>query len=107
MKQAYIFLFPPFRFVPANAQVRNGAQEIPLRLQAFALLRYLLEHAPRLVTKKELFERACADAYGSERSLWVCIGELRKTLGDQAKAPRFIRTVHSRRMSPFFFFRWA
>ena len=34
MKQEYIFLFPPFRFDPANAQVRNGAQEIPLRPQA-------------------------------------------------------------------------
>jgi len=62
----------------------------------FALLRYWLGHAPRLVTKKELLERVCADAYGSERSLWVGIGELLETLGDQARAPRFTQTVHNR-----------
>ena len=49
-----------FRFDPANAQLWNGAQEIPLRPQAFALLRYLPEHASRLVTKKELFEQIWA-----------------------------------------------
>ena len=76
---------PSFSLRSGQCPNQDGAQEIPLRPQAFALLRYLLEHAPRLVTKKELFERVCADAYGSERSLWVCIGELRKLSGIRRK----------------------
>jgi DNA-binding winged helix-turn-helix (wHTH) protein len=59
-------------------------------------LRYLVEHAERLVTKETLFQVLWPETYVSDSVLMVCIRELRKALGDEARTPRFIETVHGR-----------
>lgn len=51
--------FPPFRLDPANqclwrSTEIGGEQRVPLKPKAFAVLRYLVEHAGRLVTQEEL-----------------------------------------------------
>ena len=96
MKSASFFFFPPFRFDPVNAQLWNGTQEVPLRPQVYSLLHYFLEHPHQLIPKRELLDHIWADSHGSKESLTACIRALRKTLGDPAKAPRFIQTVRGR-----------
>jgi DNA-binding winged helix-turn-helix (wHTH) protein len=59
-------------------------------------LRYLAEHAGCLVTKEELLREAWPDTVVSEWALTTCIHEIRKTLGDNPHAPRYIETVHRR-----------
>ena len=88
--------FDRYRLDLPNEQVWNGQQTIPLTGKAFAVLRYLVEHAGQLVTKAELFDTLWPDTAVSDGALTFCIVELRKALGDDAKAPRFIETVHRR-----------
>jgi DNA-binding winged helix-turn-helix (wHTH) protein len=73
-----------------------GTQAITLRPKAFALLRYLVEHAEQLLAKDTLLEAIWPETTVSEVVLAVCIRELRRALGDDPKAPRFIETVHRR-----------
>jgi predicted ATPase len=88
--------FVPFRLDLENECVRCGAQAILLTPKAFAVLHYLVEHAGRLVTKEELFQVVWPRVVVSDAVLKVCVGEIRKALGDNAKTPRFIETLHRR-----------
>src|SRR5262245_29567010 len=79
-----------------NAQLWRGKRAIALTSQTFAVLRYLVERAGQVVTKAELFEALWPDTMVSDGALTFCIVELRKALGDNAKRPQFIETVHRR-----------
>ena len=80
----------------ANERLWCGDQALPLRPKTFALLRYLVAHPRQLLTKAALLEALWPGMMVSEVVLSVCIRELRQVLGDDAKAPRFIETVHRR-----------
>jgi TolB-like protein/DNA-binding winged helix-turn-helix (wHTH) protein/Tfp pilus assembly protein PilF len=88
--------FPPFRLDPSNERLWRETLEIPLRPKTFAVLRYLVEHAEQLVTKEELLNAVWADTVVGEDALTGCIRDLRKVLGDEAKRPQYIETVHRR-----------
>jgi TolB-like protein/DNA-binding winged helix-turn-helix (wHTH) protein len=70
----------------------------PLRIggKAFILLRALMEDAQTLVTKDALFDRVWNGLAVSESVLTTAIKELRQALGDDARQPRIIETVHRR-----------
>jgi DNA-binding winged helix-turn-helix (wHTH) protein/predicted ATPase len=89
-------IFGPFRFDATNECVWRGAEAISLTPKAFAVLRHLVTHPGRLVTKEELLETVWSETYVSDAVLKVCVGEIRKALGDDAKTPQFIETVHRR-----------
>lgn len=88
--------FPPFRLEPDNAQLWRGEVPVALRHKSFALLCYLAERPGRLVTKDELLAALWPGTFVSDVVLKVCVNELRQALGDDAKEPRFIATVHRR-----------
>jgi predicted ATPase/DNA-binding winged helix-turn-helix (wHTH) protein len=73
-----------------------GARRLELTPRAFAVLRHLVEHRGRLVTKDELLTTVWRDAIVSDAALASCIRDLRKALGDSSRAPRYIQTVHRR-----------
>ena len=77
------------RLWKAGAPVRLGGK-------AFVLLRVLMGSPQTLVTKDELFERVWAGVTVSESVLTTAMKELRQALGDDARQPRYIRTVRSR-----------
>jgi DNA-binding winged helix-turn-helix (wHTH) protein/predicted ATPase len=89
-------LFPPFRLDLINQRLWCDEQAIPLAPKAFALLRYLVEHPGQLVTKEELLNAVWPETHVTDAVLKVCIGELRKAMGDDAKSPHFIETAHRR-----------
>ena len=89
-------LFPPFRLDPANEQLWRGRRLIALKPKTFAVLRYLVEHPQRLVTKEELLDALWADVHVGEAVLKTHLREIRRALGDKVKTPRFIETVHRR-----------
>lgn len=89
-------IFPPFRLDPVNEQLWSGSQLVPLRPKAFAVLRFLVEHAGRLLTKEELLKGVWPDTHVSEGILKGYIRDLRDILGDDAQHPRFIETVPRR-----------
>ena len=73
--------------------VRAGAP-IHLSPKAFDVLCHLVERRPNAVTKQELFELVWPGTFVVEANLTVLVTELRRALGDDAHAPRFIRTLH-------------
>ncbi len=78
---------------PARNCLRRHDEEWSLRQKSFQVLLYLLEHRERLVTKEELMETLWAGAAVTDDALVQIIVELRKTLGDDSRHPRFIRTI--------------
>jgi DNA-binding winged helix-turn-helix (wHTH) protein/tetratricopeptide (TPR) repeat protein len=91
-----LLFFPPFRLDPVNEQLWRGKRTVSLKPKTFAVLRHLVEQAGRLVTKDELLDALWADVHVGDAVLKVCLREIRAALGDDAKAPRFIETVHRR-----------
>jgi tetratricopeptide (TPR) repeat protein/DNA-binding winged helix-turn-helix (wHTH) protein len=78
---------------PARSCLRRNGGEQVLRQKSLQVLLYLLEHRERLVGKEELIENVWAGTAVTDDALVQIIVELRKTLGDDSRQPRFIRTV--------------
>jgi DNA-binding winged helix-turn-helix (wHTH) protein/predicted ATPase len=87
---------PPVRVEVENERVWCGEHRLKLTPKAFAVLRYLVEHAGRLVTKDQLLGAVWLDTVVSEWALASCIGEIRKALKDTPQTPQYIETVHRR-----------
>jgi predicted ATPase/DNA-binding winged helix-turn-helix (wHTH) protein len=93
--------FPPFRLDTVNECLwREGAsgsdERISLPPKAFALLRYLVEHAGRLVTQDELLTALWTDSFVQPEVLKSHIRDIRIALRDDCKNPRFIETLPRR-----------
>jgi adenylate cyclase len=79
-----------------NEWVWRGKQHLRLRPKAFAVLRYLAERPGRLVTKGEIVQVVWPDTVVGDEALTACIREIRQVLGDTARGPQYIETVHRR-----------
>jgi two-component system OmpR family response regulator len=61
----------------------------------FQLLALLLAHAPRLLTRAQLIELMRGRDFDPfDRSIDVRVSRLRQALGDDARAPRIVKTVY-------------
>ena len=87
-------VFDRFAFDSERRELLNGAQAVHLGPQAFRLLEILITNHPRAIPKHELHEAIWQGTFVDESNLAGLINELRAALGDPARKPRFIRTVH-------------
>jgi Tol biopolymer transport system component/DNA-binding winged helix-turn-helix (wHTH) protein len=69
---------------------------ITLEPKAFALLRLLVERAPQVVDKAEIFAVVWKDTAVTDNALTRIVAQLRRALGDDARDPRYIATVSAR-----------
>lgn len=77
----------------AMSASRDGAA-IALSSREFALLAALARSPGRPLSRAQLIERALGrDAEVTDRAIDVQVARLRRALGDDAGAPRFVRTV--------------
>jgi len=90
------FVFEPFRLDAINDRLWREGKEIRLTPKAFSVLRYLAEHSDQLITKEVLLKTLWPNIAVTDAVLTVCIGEIRKALGDKPNQPKFIETVHRR-----------
>src|SRR4029077_1300307 len=74
--------------------LRAGDREIELRPKSFALLRYLVENAGRLVPKDELVNAIWPSVVVTDESLTRCVSDVRLALNDGGQ--RIIKTVPRR-----------
>jgi DNA-binding winged helix-turn-helix (wHTH) protein len=74
----------------------RGATEIRITPKSLAVLHLLVQRAGYVVSKEELFRSVWPDTAVSDAALTSCIQELRRALGDDARRPRFIETLHRR-----------
>ena len=86
--------FGPFTIDSETRQLRRGQAGLHLSPKAFDLLCLLLEHRPKVLEKADLHAQMWPDTHVVDGSLNVLITEIRRALGDDARDPRFIRTVH-------------
>ena len=89
-------VFEPFRLDLRDERLWRGDEVIPLSPKGFAVLCRLVAQAGQLVTKDALLEAVWPGSVVSESILTVAMRTLRRALGDQARAPRYIETVHGR-----------
>ena len=81
-------------FDPVRREVRRAGARVHLSPKAFELLGVLLESRPRAVSKDALFARLWPDTFVTEASLAGLVAEIRREIADDARHPRFLRTVH-------------
>jgi DNA-binding winged helix-turn-helix (wHTH) protein len=87
-------IFGEFVLDPRTRQLLRGKAELHVERKAYELLAFLLERRPEAVSKASLRERLWPDALVSEWSLPGLVAQVRRTLEDSSRQPRFIRTVH-------------
>src|SRR5262245_28663027 len=88
--------FSHFKIDPASGQLYGESGPISLTPKALSLLEYLAARPGRLVKKSELLDAVWPGVFVADGALKVCIREIRRALGDDAHAPRFIETAHRR-----------
>ena len=93
MESGHHRAFGLFHLDSTHGGLWQGDQAIALRPQALAMLRYLVAHPGRLVTKAELRQHVWAGTHVSDTVLRVCVHEIRQALGDVAATPRYLATV--------------
>lgn len=77
-----------------SRQLVRGDAPVHLSPKAFDVLCHLIERRASAVTKDELLERTWPGTFVVEANLTGLVTEIRRALGDEAHAPRFIRTVY-------------
>ena len=93
MEPEHSLAFGPFHLDGTQGRLWQGDQAIALRPHSLALLRYLVAHPGRLVTKAELRQHVWAGTHVTDTVLRVSVHEIRQALGDAAAAPQYLETV--------------
>lgn len=90
--------FGPFEADLATRELRRAGRPVPLQLQPFQVLAALLDRPGELVPAEELRRTLWPDGthVSFERGLASAMRKLREALGDSAKSPVYIETLHRR-----------
>jgi TolB-like protein len=95
MAEAGYISFGPYRVHPTQGLFRGDA-EIRITPKSLAVLYELPKRSRQVVTKAQLFDTVWSDTVVSDAALSSCVRELREALGDDARNPRYIETMHRR-----------
>jgi DNA-binding winged helix-turn-helix (wHTH) protein len=88
------FRFGEFLLDPDSRQLFRDGAEVHVQPKTFELLDLLVRTRPRALSKQHIRGQLWPDTVVGEASLTVAVAELRAALGDDAKEPRFVRTVY-------------
>lgn len=86
--------FGRFTFDPAARLLQLDGAPVHLTAKAIDLLTLLASRRPEAVSKKDIHSELWPNTFVSDVSLTTLIFEVRTALGESARKPRFIRTVH-------------
>ncbi len=89
-----VLRFPPFEFDAEAGRLSRDGRELPLRPKTLTLLRFLLDHPGRLLTREELTSAVWPDTHVSPALLKNRVRDLRQVLG--ADGDSWIETVPRR-----------
>jgi len=87
------YRFSEFVLSPRRRVLSRDGREQPLIPRYFDLLVFLVEHRHEAVHRRDIFDRVWSDVVVSDSALSQAIRTIRRTLGDDSREPRFIRTV--------------
>jgi Tol biopolymer transport system component/DNA-binding winged helix-turn-helix (wHTH) protein len=80
----------------AGREVRRAGVRVPLEPKALDVLLVLLAEPGRVVEKRRLLREVWSDVHVTDSSLARAITQVRRALGDDIHAPRYIETVPTR-----------
>jgi len=86
--------FADFTLDREQRLLTRGEVAVPLARKTFDLLDALVSERPRVLSKEQIRDRVWPKTFVSESTLNGLIAELRTALGDDAREPRCVRTVH-------------
>jgi hypothetical protein len=89
------FAFDAFVLDPSDRQLSRGGEPVELNARYLDALALLVRERGKLVTKDRFLEEVWRGVPVTDEALTQCIRTLRRQLGDDAAAPRFIETVPS------------
>ncbi|XYI01049.1 response regulator transcription factor [Sorangium sp. So ce1128] len=79
---------------PSSMRVTVSGRDVSLTGYEFAVLRALAERAGRVLSREQLLELAKGSAEEAfERSIDIHVSRLRQKLGDDARHPRYLKTI--------------
>ncbi len=87
------YRFGDFTLSPRRRLLLREGREAPLIPRYFDLLVLLVERRHEAVHRRDIFDRVWTDVIVSDSALSQAVRTLRRTLGDDSREPRFIRTV--------------
>jgi DNA-binding winged helix-turn-helix (wHTH) protein len=87
------FRFDDFLLAPRQRLLLRNGRPVPLIPKYFDLLVMLVERRHDAVSKDAIFAAVWRDVIVSDGALAQAVRTLRRTLGDNSREPRFIRTV--------------
>lgn len=91
-----MYSFGEFTLDPLRFELRRSGTDVHVEPQVFDVLRYLIEHRDRVVTKAELLDEVWGSRFVSDTTLTTRIKAARRALADDGEAQRWIRTVRGR-----------
>jgi DNA-binding winged helix-turn-helix (wHTH) protein len=86
--------FGPFTLDLDTRQLTQERREIHLAPKAFELLATLVLDRPKVLSKAVLQKHLWPETFVEEANLANLVAEIRDALGDQARAPLYVRTAH-------------
>jgi DNA-binding winged helix-turn-helix (wHTH) protein len=87
------YRFGEFVLSPRRRTLARDGHELPLIPRYFDLLLFLVERRGSAVHRRDIFHRVWNDVIVSDSALSQAIRTIRRTLGDDPREPRYIRTV--------------
>lgn len=87
------YRFSHFVVSPRRRLLVREGRELPLIPRYFDLLVLLIERRQEAVHRRDIFDRVWTDVIVSDSALSQAVRTIRRTLGDDSREPRFIRTV--------------
>ena len=75
-------------------QLLRGTRPVPLSPKALELVAMLVEQRPAAVSKAAIHQQLWPDTFVSDGNVAVLVADIRRALGDDARRPRFVRTIH-------------
>ena len=88
------FWFGDFELDQERRQLLRSGAPVPLEPKAYELLSLLVERRPRALSRAQIRDVVWPQTFVSESTLAVVVNGIRQALDDDARHPRFIRTVH-------------
>src|SRR5262245_59355733 len=88
-----IYRFGDFTIDASEHRLLRGGEELYLQPRTFSTLLYLVERHGHLIKKSELLDALWTDTFVTENALSRCIKEVREVLQDDARNPRYIKTI--------------
>jgi TolB-like protein/DNA-binding winged helix-turn-helix (wHTH) protein/tetratricopeptide (TPR) repeat protein len=89
-----LLTFGDFELDQERRQLLRSGGVVPLEPKAYELLCLLIDRRPKALSRAQIRDAIWPGTFISESTLGVVVNNVRQALDDDARQPRFIRTVH-------------